>query len=180
MRVIGGEFRSRKLSTLPGLKTRPTPDRLRETLFNILAGKIAGVVFVDAYAGTGAVGIEALSRGARRAIFIERSHSAAEVIRHNLRLLELSERAEVCNGKTLTVLARLESDIVFLDPPYELEKEYVETLLLLGARDRGSAIVQHASRFELRQEYGRLRRSRIVKQGDNCLSFFEQGVFENG
>ncbi len=176
MRVIGGEFRSRRLSALPGLKTRPTPDRLRETLFNILGFTIEGVVFVDAYAGTGAVGIEALSRGARRAIFIERSRGAIEVIRDNLRSLGLSERAEVCAGKTLTVLARLDADIAFLDPPYELEKEYAEALLLLGAKDRGSAIVQHAARFELQQEYGRLRRSRIVKQGDNCLSFFERGT----
>src|SRR6476646_546387 len=73
MRVIAGEFRSRKLKSLPGLETRPTPDRLRETLFDVLAPRMEGAVFVDAYAGTGAVGIEALSRGAARAIFLEKS-----------------------------------------------------------------------------------------------------------
>ena len=77
MRVIGGEFRSRVLKSLPGLDVRPTPDRLREALFNILAPRIEGCVFADLYAGTGAVGIEALSRGAARAVFVEQKHSAA-------------------------------------------------------------------------------------------------------
>ena len=80
MRVIGGEFRSRRLKSLPGLDTRPTPDRLRETLFDVLAFRIGGALFVDAYAGTGAVGIEALSRGARYAVFVEKKRQAAEVI----------------------------------------------------------------------------------------------------
>ena len=81
MRVIAGEFRSRRLKSIPGLATRPTPDRLRETLFDILGSRVEGAVFLDAYAGTGAVGIEALSRGAARAIFIEKSKNAAKVIR---------------------------------------------------------------------------------------------------
>ncbi|MGA2589140.1 MAG: RsmD family RNA methyltransferase, partial [Bryobacteraceae bacterium] len=87
MRVIGGEYRSRRLKTIPGLATRPTPDRLRETLFDILAGRVEGAVFVDAYAGSGAVGIEALSRGAARCIFLEISRKAVEAIRENLRAL---------------------------------------------------------------------------------------------
>ena len=89
MRVIGGEFRSRPLKSLPGLDVRPTPDRLRESLFNVLATRIAGTVFADAYAGTGAVGIEALSRGASRAVFIEQSRSAVRVIREIVRIREL-------------------------------------------------------------------------------------------
>ena len=76
MRIIAGEYRSRKLRTVPGLDVRPTPDRLRETLFNVLAPRIAGTIFLDAYAGSGAVGIEALSRGAKRVILIERKHAA--------------------------------------------------------------------------------------------------------
>src|SRR5215204_3935346 len=99
MRVIAGEFRSRRLKTLPGLETRPTPDRLRESLFNILASRIEGVTFLDAYAGTGAVGIEALSRGAARAIFIERTRAATEIIRENLAALNLTTRAEVLQGR---------------------------------------------------------------------------------
>src|ERR1700679_3006053 len=99
MRVIAGEFRSRRLKSLPGLNTRPTPDRLRETLFNVLASSVSDGVFMDIYAGTGAVGIEALSRGARRAIFIENNRAAVEVIRDNLESLGFKNRAEVFPGQ---------------------------------------------------------------------------------
>src|SRR5579872_3197204 len=128
MRVIAGEFRSRKLATLPGMATRPTPDRLRESLFNILAPRIEGATFMDVYAGTGAVGIEALSRGAGRAIFIERNRAAVEVIRENLSSLGLDNRSEVFTGKSILVLDRLAADIVFLDPPYDLQREYDESM----------------------------------------------------
>ena len=174
MRVIGGEFRSRKLKTPSGLDTRPTPDRLRETLFNILAPRIIGVTFIDAYAGTGAVGIEALSRGAARAIFVEKNRAAVEVIRDNLRALGVEDRAEVYTGKTSWVLERLDADIVFLDPPYQLEKEYDQTLELLGTRGNKLVIAQHASRFALSDHYGSLKQSRIVRQGDNSLTFYER------
>src|SRR5437773_9929637 len=118
MRVIAGEFRSRRLKTMDGLALRPTPDRLREALFNVLAPRIAGVTFLDAYAGTGSVGIEALSRGAARAIFVEKNRAAVEVIRENLRTLGVESRAEVLTGKAAWVLERLAADIVFMDPPY--------------------------------------------------------------
>lgn len=160
---------------MPGLDTRPTPDRLRESLFNILAPRIEGAVFVDAYAGTGAVGIEALSRGALRAIFIERGRAAVEAIRDNLRTLGVVGRADVYAGKALSVLERVDFDLCFLDPPYELEREYSEALALLGGKERGSVIVQHASRVKLPGEAGRLRVMRTVKQGDNSLSFYEGG-----
>lgn len=173
MRVIAGEFRSRRLKTLPGLETRPTPDRLRETLFNILAPRIDGVTFLDAYAGTGAAGIEALSRGAARAIFVEKNRAAVEVIRDNLRSLGIENRVEVFTAKALTVLERLTADIVFLDPPYELEREYAGALDLLGSRQNPLVIAQHASRFTLAESYGSLRRTRVVKQGDNSMSFYE-------
>ena len=172
MRVIAGEFRSRRLKALPGLDTRPTPDRLRESLFNILAAQIAGTVFVDAYAGTGAVGIEALSRGARRAIFIERSRGAVEIIRENLHTLGLTSRAEVFSGKSASVLGRIEAEIVFLDPPYELQREYDGSLAVLGEKPSGIAIAQHASRVTLGDTYGRLRKYRVLKHGDNSLSFY--------
>ena len=172
MRVIAGEFRSRRLKTLPGLATRPTPDRLRETLFNILAPWIADSVFLDAYAGTGAVGIEALSRGARRCIFVEKNRAAVEVIRENLASLGIENRAEVYTGKTLAVLERLTADIVFLDPPYEMEKEYEAALNGFGALANKLAVVQHSSRAALQPEYGHLQRYRVLKQGDNSLSFY--------
>lgn len=172
MRVIGGEFRSRVLKSLPGLDVRPTPDRLREALFNILAPRIEGAVFADVYAGTGAVGIEALSRGAARAIFIEQNHAAVNVIRENLRSLELTERATLRHTRAAAVLASLEADIVFLDPPYPLEREYERSLPILGETKRELVIVQHDSRLTLQEFYGELRRTRVVKQGDNVLTFY--------
>jgi|SRR5579871_16086 len=173
MRVIAGEHRSRKLKTLPGLNTRPTPDRLREALFNVLAPRIGGTVFLDLYAGTGAVGIEALSRGALRAIFVERSRAAVAVIRENLAALGLETRAEVFTSKPQPVLDHVQADIVFLDPPYDMENEYEITMNLLTAVKAQLVIVQHASRLALKAEYGRLRRTRVLKQGDNSLSFYE-------
>lgn len=173
MRVIAGEFRSRRIKTLPGLETRPTPDRLRESLFNILAPRISGVTFMDVYAGTGAVGIEALSRGAAEVIFIEKNRAAVEIIRDNLHALGVEGRSEVYTGKALWVIERLSADIVFLDPPYDSEREYSQLLELLGTKNIGLVIAQHASRFQLAEEYGLLRRSRVVRQGDNSLSFFE-------
>src|SRR5260370_19652899 len=156
MRVIAGEFRSRKLKALPGLDTRPTPDRLRETLFNILTPRIADSVFLDAYAGTGAVGIEALSRGARRAIFVDRARNAAEIIRENLRTLGIESRAEVYRGKALTILERLTADIVFLDPPYARALEYPEALQLLGEDPRALLIAQHHANLTLDEQDARL------------------------
>jgi 16S rRNA (guanine(966)-N(2))-methyltransferase RsmD len=172
MRVIAGEFRSRVLKTLPGLDTRPTPDRLRETLFNIIAPEIDGVIFLDAYAGTGAVGIEALSRGAARGIFIERSRAAAGVIRENLSALGLTSRAEVLHGKVLQYLSQRTAGIVFLDPPYDEAKEYREALTILGSGSASLVIAQHSSRFALEEQYGALERKRVLKQGDNSLSFY--------
>src|SRR5580658_1546191 len=133
MRVIGGEFRSRVLKSVPGLDTRPTPDRLREALFSILAPRIEGAVFADLYAGTGAVGIEALSRGASRAIFIEESRAAVRVIHDNLASLQLTSRAQVRLTRVRAAVPKLEAAIVFLDPPYGLEKEYGIALELLGS-----------------------------------------------
>src|SRR5580693_6500219 len=102
MRIIAGVYRSRKLKSIPGLDTRPTPDRLREALFNVLAPRIAGTVFAALYAGTGAVGIEALSRGASRAIFVEQSRAAVDIIRENLRSLGLEARSQVRQGRVLS------------------------------------------------------------------------------
>jgi 16S rRNA (guanine966-N2)-methyltransferase len=172
MRVIAGEFRSRRLKSLPGLETRPTPDRLRETLFSVLATRIADCVFMDVYAGTGAVGIEALSRGARRSIFIEKNRRAVEVIHENLATLGLESRSEVFTSKAATVLERAHADIAFLDPPYEMANEYDASMRALDQAETPLVVVQHSSRFTPAEECWHLRRYRLIKQGDNCLSFY--------
>ncbi|HXA49156.1 MAG TPA: 16S rRNA (guanine(966)-N(2))-methyltransferase RsmD [Candidatus Acidoferrum sp.] len=173
MRVIAGEFRSRQLKSIPGDATRPTPDRLREALFNILQDRIRGATFLDGYAGTGAVGIEALSRGALHATFLERSTPALDAIIENLATLGLRARSTVKAGPVLRTLPKCQADIVFLDPPYSLAAEYRGALDALGAKPPVLVIAQHSVRFELDERYGSLVRTRVLKQGENALSFFE-------
>jgi 16S rRNA (guanine966-N2)-methyltransferase len=176
VRVIGGEFRSRVIKSVPGLHVRPTPDRLREALFNVLAPRIAGVVFADLYAGTGAVGIEALSRGASRAIFAETGRAAVSVLRENLKSLGLEGRAELRQGRATALIGRITADIVFLDPPYELHSEYETALTKLGEIEPALVapliIAQHDVRLKLEPAYGALHQTRVLRQGDNCLSFY--------
>jgi len=179
MRVIGGEFRSRAIKSLPGLDVRPTPDRLREALFNILAPRIEGATFADLYAGTGAVGIEALSRGAAHAIFVEQKHAAVKAIRENLRSLGIEGRGEVRQGRATAMIPQLEAGIVFLDPPYALENEYAAALDLLGEKPPPLVIAQHPPRLKLADRYGALHRTRLVKHGDNALSFYGQVAKED-
>ncbi len=175
MRVIAGEFRSRVLKAPAGLDVRPTPDRLRETLFNILAPRIEGAVFLDAYAGTGAVGIEALSRGAAKAILIEKNRAAANVIYENLRALGILSRAEVVFGKAVPQIPRYPADIIFLDPPYPLQNEYELALTAANADPQPLVIAQHSVHFDLKERYGNLIRYRTLKQGENVLSFYRPG-----
>jgi 16S rRNA (guanine966-N2)-methyltransferase len=170
MRVIGGEFRSRVLKSVPGLETRPTPDRMREALFSILSPRIEGSTFADLYAGTGAVGIEALSRGARHATFVELSRHAVNVIRENLKSLGLESRADVRQAKSTAIAPKLQAEIVFLDPPYKLERDYSLVLSTLTAK---LVVAQHDVHLKLGKSYGVLHHTRTVRQGDNCLSFFE-------
>jgi 16S rRNA (guanine966-N2)-methyltransferase len=172
MRVIGGEFRSCRLKSIPGAATRPTPDRLRETLFDILAARIVGATFLDAYAGTGAVGIEALSRGAAHAWFLERNRAALNAIRENVESLALQSRVTIVAGPVVQTLPRHAADIVFLDPPYELEGEYATALELLSEMRPPLAIAQHSVRVALPDSHNGLERTRIVRQGDNALSFY--------
>jgi 16S rRNA (guanine966-N2)-methyltransferase len=175
MRVIAGEFRSRKLLPVEGVGTRPTSDRLRETLFNIIGPAIQGAIFVDAYAGTGAVGIEALSRGAKESVFLEKDRRALEAIRSNVKTLGVESRARVIAGGAATHLKGLEADILFLDPPYEQEREYEASLQMTMASPPRLAIVQHSVRFTPEENYGRLQRFRFVRQGDNALTFYRKG-----
>ena len=159
--------------SLPGLETRPTPDRLRETLFSILLNQIEGSVFVDAYAGTGAVGLEALSRGARHVVFIESNRQAVEVIRQNLESLKATGRARVVKGFAAACKKDMEgADIVFADPPYTKEREYEVFLEALSEVTPTLSIIQHSVRFNLGEQYCPISRTRVLKQGENALSFY--------
>ncbi|MHB8736358.1 MAG: 16S rRNA (guanine(966)-N(2))-methyltransferase RsmD [Terriglobales bacterium] len=187
MRVIAGRLRRRPLAAPAGLRLRPTSDALRETLFNILGPEVAGSVFVDAYAGTGAVGIEALSRGASRVVFMERDPVALHALRSNLRDLALLQdpAVQVLALEVARGLLKLNSHpalqagagFIFLDPPYAAATEYARTLdalgrnpTLIGAHTR--VIAEHAARAPLATAFGELVLTRTVEQGDSCLSFF--------
>jgi 16S rRNA (guanine966-N2)-methyltransferase len=172
MRVIGGEYRSRRIESITGMDIRPTPDRVRESLFNIINTEISQAVFVDAYAGTGAVGIEALSRGARHAVFIEKDKAAANLIRSNLASLKAEARARVIHGGATLYLGGIDADIVFIDPPYPKEREYQAAMEVLETKPPRLVVVQHWTRFALQEQYGPLHRTRTVKYGDNTLSFY--------
>ncbi len=184
MRVIAGQFRSRRLKSLPGMDLRPTSDRLRETLFNVVAPSIAESVWVDLFAGTGAVGIEALSRGARQVYFVDSSTRAAALIRDNLRSLGISAGFEVLERDADTALRLLDSEAVacdfcFLDPPYRLKTSYSDVLGFLSNSRLLSAssmvIAEHDKHFDPGDRFGALLRFRHLKQGDAVLSFYRLG-----
>jgi 16S rRNA (guanine966-N2)-methyltransferase len=181
MRIIAGLYRSRQLKSPAGLATRPTSDRLRETLFNVLAPRIAGARFLDLYAGSGAVGIEALSRGAAAVSFVERASPALKILRENFQNLGIHEHAHIYTGTVGAFLRSVERggfDIVFLDPPYDAAGEYETTLdLLSGSAEKWLAagavvIAEHRRKQSLAGKYGALMRTRLLEQGDAALSFF--------
>jgi 16S rRNA (guanine(966)-N(2))-methyltransferase RsmD len=184
LRIVAGKYRSRILKSPRKLALRPTSDKLRETLFNILGAAVEGSVFVDVYAGTGAVGIEALSRGASEVFFIEKQRPAAELIRKNLESLGITDSASILAVdavKGLEMLVRrkfgkpLQADFVFLDPPYEQEHEYDGVLEFLDSAQllapTGYVIVEHRKGFSLPGWLEQLECVRLVEQGDTALSF---------
>ena len=183
MRVIAGTYRSRILKSLKGLALRPTTDRLRETLFNVLAPRISGSVFLDLYAGSGAVGIEALSRGAREAIFVENASPAQRAIRTNLASLGIRGDYALEAHSVAAALKRLTSsaktaNVVFLDPPYSEAAEYESTLSLLGGdchqllAPDAIVIAENLKKLALADHYRKLACYRTLKQGDSILSFY--------
>jgi 16S rRNA (guanine966-N2)-methyltransferase len=183
MRVISGTYRSRRLIAPRGLGTRPSSDRLRETLFNVLASRIEGAVFADLYAGSGAVGIEALSRGAQMVHFVEQAGQAVAAIRANLSSLEIREGFQIFPENVSAALSRLCGtgsfcSIVFMDPPYAAVGDYDRTLSDIGRHaDRlltadGLVIAEHSRKIAPAEVYGPLRRFRVLEQGDAGLSFY--------
>jgi 16S rRNA (guanine966-N2)-methyltransferase len=196
MRVIAGRYRRRLLTAPRGMTTRPTSDRLRETLFNVLAPHIEGARFADLYAGTGAVGIEALSRGARHVTFVESASAAVAALRANLAALKIRENFQLeqrsvplvlrlaARNATASKVARRDPhfDLVYLDPPWDDNAAYIESLTLLSESadallaPQAIVIAEHVRResVTLADTYGALRRYRVLEQGDAALSFYRQ------
>jgi 16S rRNA (guanine966-N2)-methyltransferase len=193
LRIIAGKFRGRNLKSPPSLEVRPTSDRLRETLFNVIAPRIEGVRFLDLCAGSGAVGIEALSRGTAHATFVDQSRQMCALIKSNLELCRIEEsETDVVQSEALAYLRRVVArsrgaaasrkqlvpwDIVYFDPPYA--DEYLPILETLGAHtselltENGLLIVEHHHKNVLPEKTGNLHRHRVLKQGDSSLSFYE-------
>jgi 16S rRNA (guanine(966)-N(2))-methyltransferase RsmD len=187
LRIIAGKYRGRNLKSPPSLEVRPTSDRLRETFFNVIAPRIAGARFLDLCAGSGAVGIEAISREAAHVTFVDSSLEMCALIKSNLELCGIDRSAsEVIRSETSDYLRRFISkqpdsgkpwDIVFYDPPYATD--YRAVLDIFGAHsssllnEEGLFIVEHYHKKELPDKTGSIIRSRILKQGDSALSFYK-------
>ena len=175
MRVIAGTLKGRRLKASSWDGLRPTSDKLRETLFNILGSDVQGARVLDGYAGTGAVGIEALSRGAAHVTFVERDRRAAALIESNLAACGIEQGYTIQRGDVASVVRQMgpdvKFDLVFLDPPYEAEDagsalEAVETRL----SEKGRVILERATRREPHVPMT-FQRVRDVKSGDSTLTF---------
>jgi 16S rRNA (guanine(966)-N(2))-methyltransferase RsmD len=181
MRVISGVYRGLRLAALKGGKLRPTSEQLRETLFDVLGPSVEGSMFLDAYAGSGAVGLEALSRGAREVVFIEHYRPAVELIRKNLASLKVESGFRLLTCPVLTGLERLAEegakfDFLFLDPPYDAIREYHTTLRQLARLQilgpAAVVIAEHSRHVALEEAYGQLHRTRLLRHGDAQLAFY--------
>lgn len=180
MRVISGKYKGRRLKGPEGSELRPTGDRLKESLFNILRPNIAGAILLDAFGGTGSIGIEALSRGACEAVFIENSAAACRLIRKNLELCGIQAGYRIMRQDifaSMRALARQEfkTNIAFFDPPYDW-KPYADLLKIIFTRDLLQepccAVIEHHRKASLPESGDGYQRYRIVRQGDHCLSFY--------
>jgi 16S rRNA (guanine966-N2)-methyltransferase len=180
MRIIAGALKGRRLKApdWPGL--RPTSDKLRETLFNIVAPRIRGARVLDGYAGTGAVGIEALSRGAAHVTFVERDARAVALIEANLLHCGVVDRYAIIRVRFAGIErppGRARFDLIFLDPPYrpvELREALTTAEPLAG--EETMLVIEHARRDEAPARSGPLARTRVVHAGDSALSFYARHV----
>jgi 16S rRNA (guanine966-N2)-methyltransferase len=178
-RIIGGTGKGRRLSTPKGDRTRPTGARVRQTLFDILAARIPGCRFLDAFAGNGGVGLEALSRGAARVVLVDKSRAAIEAIRENARAMSAAGGdVQVYHQDARLAMAALGDsglrfDVIYLDPPYE--SPLYETLLeeSAGLLERtGVVVAEHFHKRALPERIGPLARTRDVRIGDHRLTFY--------
>lgn len=182
MRVITGQYKGRRLKTLEGLSVRPTSDRMRETIFNILAPRIEGARVADVCAGSGAVGIEAISRGAEYVAFVESSRKTASVIEENLQHCKIEEGFKVFVRDALQAMKYFSAekqrfDIIYFDPPYESEI-YSPVMWQIARGDLltedGIVLVEHRRQSPLAPNYDQLRPYREIVQGESCLTFYER------
>ena len=184
-RITGGSLGSRKLRSPKGAHVRPTPGRVKESLFSILMHRLEGARVLDAFAGSGALGLEALSRGAADAVFLDQDLTALECLRRNVQDLGEAARAILVKADALKPPTRDNvrgrpalRDLVFLDPPYDDADEYEVTLGWLGRAGRAlltddaMVVAEHRKKQLLAARYGSLQRYRLLEQGDAALSFF--------
>ncbi len=184
MRIISGAFRGKKLQGPRGRDLRPTGDRLKETLFSILGASVHGSVILDVFAGTGAIGLEAISRGAQEVVFIESDREAIRLIRRNLELCGVTSGYRILESDVFTSLRTLAREcftagIAFLDPPYFWGpyRDLLETLFQTGiAKPDTRVIVEHHRKAVLPETGPGFHCARIVRQGDKCLSFYGAGM----
>jgi 16S rRNA (guanine(966)-N(2))-methyltransferase RsmD len=176
MRIISGKFKGRRLQP-HGVDLRPTTDKVREALFNILAPDVQGAAFLDLYAGSGSIGIEAFSRGAEHVVFVEQEKQNVLLIRKNIASLALSEKVTLFYGSVLDFLKTNKAtfDLVYVDPPYE-DNDLLERLQTLGSSDtispQGIVVIEHFHKQELPQDFGTLALSRQVRYGGTALTFY--------
>ncbi|MBP5426727.1 MAG: 16S rRNA (guanine(966)-N(2))-methyltransferase RsmD [Clostridiales bacterium] len=181
MRVIAGEAKGHKLVTLKGDTTRPTMDKVKGAIFNMIAPYMYDASVLDLFAGSGALGIEALSRGAKNAVFVDKSRSSVDIIKKNLNHTKLIDKATILNGDVVEIVSRAELgnphfDIIFMDPPYN--KKFAQKVLIFLEsngilKDSGIIIVEHSKDDELPMQIGRLRMTRSKQYGITIISFYQ-------
>lgn len=185
MRVIAGELKGRKLTAVPGKSTRPTTDKVKESVFNIIGPYFDGGKVLDLFAGTGSLGIEALSRGMSRGVFIDKDVKALQIVRKNIEACRLEEQASVNRNDARKAIVQLAEkgeifDLVFLDPPYHMNMipALVNELDQHGLLAEGAVIVaEHSADTELPDEVASLKRWKQVTYGETSVSFYRKGTF---
>jgi len=181
MKITGGVYRGRNIKTPKGSMTRPTSAMIREVIFNILAHDVADAAFLDLFAGSGSVGLEAFSRGAETVTFVENHKATAAIIKENLQTFGVTEDYLILPAAATSALEKFKRekrifDIIFLDPPFADEISYEQVLDNLAdiVNDTGVIIAQHDKRLKLREEYTRIEQARTKIIGDNGLTFYKK------
>jgi 16S rRNA (guanine966-N2)-methyltransferase len=179
VRVVAGMLKGRRLSAPTWDGLRPTSDKLKETLFNVLAPRVAGARVLDLYAGTGALGIEAVSRGAASVVLVEADHRAQQLIAENLRRCGIEQGCVIIRATAVRALETLRSrsdftpfDIVLLDPPYTSDAAAALNGVEAVVAEQGVVVLEHARRTPSPDRAGRLVRQRELSSGDSALSFY--------